>query len=103
MPEYLGYVQCGGTAYPLGVKDGILYVGGNHFITGYTIAAGGLVIDEEAWDTFDSEGQATYYHSSDLRDVGADDNGQVSDDSALNSMYDAYSNSEIIEFAVVVK
>lgn len=102
-PEYLGFVQCGGTAYPLGVKDGMLYAGGNHFIDRYTIAADSLVIEEEAWETYDSDGNATYYHRSDIKDVGSDDNAKVADDSAMNRLYDEYWNSEIIEFTVVNK
>ena len=32
VPTYLATVSAGGTAYPLALKDGNLYVGGNHFI-----------------------------------------------------------------------
>ncbi|MCR5089602.1 MAG: hypothetical protein K6C08_08830, partial [Oscillospiraceae bacterium] len=32
VPTYAGYVEAGGTAYPLSVSDGVLYVGGNHFM-----------------------------------------------------------------------
>jgi len=103
VPEYLGYVEAGGTAYPLSISEGMLYVGGNHFMTKYVIADGLLLIDEEASEVFDTDGSATYYYRSDLRDVEADENGQVSDDSVLMSFFDDFENAEMVRFTTVVK
>ena len=103
-PEYVGYVECGGTAYPLSIsKDGMLLVGSNHWIKKFTMEPGWLVVDEEASVEYDTDGGATYYHHSDLRDVGADENGQVEDDSIMTAMYAEYDDCEIIDFAVVSK
>ncbi|MBE5827545.1 MAG: hypothetical protein E7307_13025 [Butyrivibrio sp.] len=103
-PEYVGFVQCGGTAYPLSIsKDGMLLVGSNHWIKKYTLEPGWLVIDEEASVEYDTDGGATYYHHSDLRDVGADENGQVEDDSIMTAMFGEYDDCEIIDFSVVTK
>ena len=59
---YLGTVMAGGTAYPLAVKDGYLYVGGNHFMTKYLVDEGALVEVEEAYVKYDKDGNDTYYY-----------------------------------------
>lgn len=98
VPTYAGYVTAGGTAYPLAVADGKLYVCGNHFAKVMTIVAGGVVIDEESYVEYDTDGSATYYHHSDLRDVEADEEGRVEDDSYMTEIYDQYMNAEVIVF-----
>ncbi|MBE5840751.1 MAG: hypothetical protein E7304_05020 [Butyrivibrio sp.] len=100
-PEYVGYITAGGTAYPLSVKDDFLYVGGNHFIKKYTMKAGHLEIDEEAFVEYQSNGDAQYYHRSDYREVEADENGQVDSDSFMTSIYAETEDAEIIDFSVV--
>ena len=52
-PEYLGYVECGGTAYPLAVKDGVLYVGNGHNVEKMTVKDGKLETVEEGDNLFD--------------------------------------------------
>ncbi len=99
--EYLGYVTAGGTAYPLAIADGKLYVGANHFIKKMIIEVGLLMVDEEAYVEYDSTGAATYYHHSDIRDVEADENGQVEDDSYMTSLYGELENAEVVDFLVV--
>ena len=59
---YLGTVMAGGTAYPLAVKDGYLYVGGNHFMTKYLVDEGSLIKVEEGYVTYDKDGNDTYYY-----------------------------------------
>lgn len=98
VPTYAGYVTAGGTAYPLAVADGKLYVCGNHFAKIMTIVAGGVVIDEESYVEYNTDGSATYYHHSDLRDVEADEEGRVEDDSYMTEIYDQYMNAEVIVF-----
>ncbi|MCR5789205.1 MAG: hypothetical protein K6G83_04880 [Lachnospiraceae bacterium] len=61
-PKYLATVSAGGTAYPLSVKDGNLYVGGNHFMSTYLIDSGFLIETEEAYVKYDTDGNATYYY-----------------------------------------
>ncbi len=53
VPEYLGYVECGGTAYPLAVKDGILYVANGHSVKKMTVEDGKLVTAEEGGTLFE--------------------------------------------------
>ena len=82
---YLGYVECGGTAYPLAVDKGILYVGNNHGMKKMTITEFDfLAIDENAYVDYDSEGNGTYYYTSDLRTVNEDPDAKFPDDSKLN-------------------
>ena len=61
-PEYMDYVQAGGTAYPLMVINDTLYIGGNHFMIKYTIRDNALVVSEEAYVEYDTDGNATYYY-----------------------------------------
>ncbi len=103
VPEYLGYVEAGGTAYPLSTAGERLYVGGNHSMAKYMVDTGLLLIDEEAYEVFDTDGNATYYYHSDVKDVGADENGQVPDDSVLAGFFDEFDEAEVIEFTTVVK
>ncbi len=62
VPTYLATVSAGGTAYPLMVKDGDLYVGGNHFMVKYLIDNGFLIVAEEAYVEYDTNGNDTYYY-----------------------------------------
>lgn len=101
VPTYAGYITSGGTAYPLTQVDKNVYTGANHFVKANAIVAGGIVIDEEASVEYDTDGNATYYAHSDLRDVGADENGQVKDDTRMTEMYTEMGEGQIIEFSVV--
>lgn len=62
VPTYLATVSAGGTAYPLAVKDGYLYVGGNHFMTKYLIDEGAVIKVEEAYVKYDTDGKDMYYY-----------------------------------------
>ena len=100
-PAYGGFVQAGGTAYPLTIADGKLYCGANHFVKAYTFNDWAY-IDEWTTVEYDTDGNGTYYAFSDLHDVeGVDENGQLPDDSMMQKMYDTMANGEIIEFSVV--
>ncbi len=103
VPTYAGHVSAGGTAYPLAVKDGLLYAGWGHGMVTYTFANGMLIVDDEAYELFDESGNATYYHTSNTHDVEAGSDGSVADDSALTALFDQYGDAEVIEFAKVVK
>jgi hypothetical protein len=65
VPTSVGFVQCGGTAYPLAVKDDILYVGNNHGMQKYSFVDGSLVVVEEAIVEYDTDGNGTYTYSVD--------------------------------------
>ncbi|MCR5032379.1 MAG: hypothetical protein K6A92_05920 [Lachnospiraceae bacterium] len=103
VPTYVGHVSAGGTAYPLAVKDGLLYAGWGHGMITYTFANGMLIVDDEAYEVFDESGNATYYHTSNTHDVEAGSDGSVADDSALTALFDRYGDAEVIEFAKEVK
>ena len=50
VPIYLATVSSSGTADPLKIKDGNLYVAGHHFIFKYLIDSGCLIETEEAYE-----------------------------------------------------
>ncbi len=86
---YLGNVASSGTAYPLMITDGCLFTGGHHDVEKTTVKDGKLVTVDEASETFDEDGNATYYH----------DKKKVEDDSYLSGLFDEYFKGEIVEFA----
>jgi len=88
---YLGKVASSGTAYPLTVIDGCLYTGGHHDVQKTTVKDGKLVTVEEASETFDEDGNATYYH----------DKKKVDDDSYLSGLFDEYFKGEPLEFSEI--
>ena len=99
---YMGYVGAGGTAYPLAIKDGKLYVGRNHGLAKITVdpEMGGWFIDDQVWVEYDSDGNETYYHHSDTH--GGDDE-QLDDDSMFNEYFDEYLEAEPVVFDTVHK
>ena len=104
-PQYAGYIEAGGTAYPLAIKDAKLYAGGNHFMKVYTMSFGFPCWEDYAWEEFDTNGTATYYYRSDIKDVsevGADpETGELKDDSVLQKLYDESFSGEILNFDVI--
>ena len=98
-PAYLGTVSAGGTAYPLSVKDGQLYVGGNHFMSTYLVDGGYLIETEEAYVQYDSHGNGTYYYrtcNSQFEDYDEDSAKDRFDD-----MFTAMGSAEMISFQTV--
>ncbi len=61
-PEYMDFVQAGGTAYPLMVMNDMLYIGGNHFMIKYTIRDNSLIASEEGYVEYDTDQNAAYYY-----------------------------------------
>lgn len=59
-PYEVGKVCSAGTAYPIAVKDGMLYTGSNHWVCKYTIEGEKLTLVEKASVTYDSDGNGTY-------------------------------------------
>ena len=60
----VGKVCSAGTAYPLAIKDGILYTGSNHWGCKYTIENNALKIVEKASVEYDLDGNDTYFYES---------------------------------------
>ena len=91
-----GTLSSGGTAYPFAVNEGCVYYGGNHNINKAYIDEDGssLIISESASETFDTDGNATYYYTS------AEDGKEtvVEDDSMLTKLYDEYDKAVEICF-----
>ena len=100
---YLGYVQAGGTAYPLAMDaDKHLCVGGNHNMAKMTIDENNrIAVDEEVYVLYDSNGNGTYYHVSDVAQVEQDPEGKLPDDSLFNLFFDNYFDAEVILFDTV--
>ncbi|MBR1476956.1 MAG: hypothetical protein IJ608_03225 [Lachnospiraceae bacterium] len=74
VPTYAGYVAAAGTAYPLAVSDGKLFVCSGHFVRKMVIADGKMVSDEEV---------------------------NSPDDSRFNELFGQYEKAEVIEFSKV--
>ncbi len=96
VPTYAGYVSAGGTAYPLSVSDGVLYVGGNHFMKKTVMRGNALTVAEEACVQYDADGKATCYYRSDRESAGAWD--ELTDDSVLNGFFDEFMRADMLVF-----
>ncbi len=92
----IGQVASIGTAYPVTLNDGYIYVGGHHEVFKYTVKDNKLVVAEEASEVFDTAGNATYYYAKD----GATAE-EVKDDSNLTRIFDEYFSGQPVEYAVV--
>ena len=60
----VGKVCSAGTAYPLAIKDGILYTGSNHWGCKYTVENNELKVFEKASVEYDLDGNETYFYES---------------------------------------
>ncbi len=92
----IGQVASIGTAYPVTINDGYIYVGGHHNVFKYTVKDGKLVVAEEASEVFDTNGNSTYYYAAD----GAEAQ-EVKDDSNLTRIFDEYFSGKPVEYSVV--
>ncbi len=92
---YIGQVASAGTAYPLALKDGFLYTCSHHKVVKYTIQDGKLLSSEEAEETFDTDGNATYSYAVDGKEAQT-----VDDNSNLTRLFEEYENAKPIIFAV---
>ena len=84
-----------GTAYPLAVADGCVFICGHHVVEKHTVKDGKLIIAEKAEETFDADGNATYSYTTDK-----DGEKNVDDDSELTRLFEEYEKAEVIEFGV---
>ena len=95
-PSYIGYVACGGTAYPLQIKDGVLYACGNHYMRKYTVRDNTLILSEEAYVNYDKDGNDTYYYRT---EGGAfTDHDNVAAEEALNNAFRELDRTEVLFF-----
>lgn len=101
-PAYAGFVRSGGSANPLMINDGKLYAAGHHYVGRFTMRDGQVVIDGEAFVTYDIDGNPTWHYNS---DDGSDYTNldQDSAQKAFDDLFDEYAGGEIVEFSIVNK
>lgn len=99
VPTYLATVSAGGTAYPLAVKDGYLYVGGNHFMTKYLIDEGSFIKVEEAYIKYDTDGNDTYYYET--CNAVFEKYDEATAKSNFDELFKEQADAEVIEFQPV--
>ncbi|MBR4759593.1 MAG: hypothetical protein IK078_05535, partial [Lachnospiraceae bacterium] len=98
---YFGYVSAAGTAYPLAMKDNILYVCTGHSVRKYTIAASRLSLVEEAGEFFEGDGgEATYYYT-DADGKSVTDMDQAQMKGILEGLFAEYESAQVVEFSAV--
>lgn len=101
-PAYVGYVEAGGTAYPLAVKDGILYVGNGRGMQKYVITDGKLAVKEFASVDYDSDSNEHYaYNLDDGNDYAGMDQKEA--EQHFTDLFDEFENAELVEFSAVQK
>lgn len=98
-PTYLATVSAGGTAYPLAIKDKYLYVGGNHFMIKYLIDEGELIKAQEAYVTYDTDGNATYYYKT--SDSKFEDHNEATAENNFLRLFSEQQSAQVINFQPV--
>ncbi len=94
VPYEAGKVCSAGTAYPLAIKDGLLYASSGHWGLKYTLKNNQLVIAEKAAVEYDTEGNESYYYSS--KDGSSEDA-----EAKFSEYFDELEAAEIIDFQPV--
>lgn len=98
-PAYMDYVEAGGTAYPLTVKDGLLYVGGNHFMIKYTIKGDRLDVSEEVYVQYNENGDASYYYRTGDSDFADHDASEA--EAAFERMFGELDEESVLFFDII--
>ena len=93
-PYYAGNVWSDGTAYPIAVYEDMLMCGGNHSMTMANVIDASVIIQKEAYEEFDENGNATYF----LNEGDIDNIKELEDDSVLAEMFKTYSQATVINF-----
>lgn len=96
VPECIGYVNSMGTAYPLAVKDGYLYVGIYHGTAKYTIENNKLVEVDSAWTEYDENGGEFYYSIQD-----GDEKTEMDNDEKIVKLESEYAEATVLNFDVI--
>ena len=91
---YAGSVWSDGTAYPIAVYEDYLMFGGNHHMAMANVIDSTVIIQKEASEEFDEQGNATYF----LNEGDLDNIKELEDDSVLKEMYETYSKAMVINF-----
>ena len=94
-PECIGYVNSMGTAYPLAIKDGHLYVGIYHGTAKYTIENNKLVEVDSAWTEYDENGGEFYYSQS------GDEKNEMDNDEKIVELESEYAEATVLNFDVI--
>ncbi len=99
-PYEVGKVCCGGTAYPLAVKDGALYTASNHWICKYTLENDKLVITNKGAVVYNENGEGTYYYeASDGTEISPYDT--VKTQEMFDNMFGEMADATIVNFSTV--
>ncbi|MBR6399750.1 MAG: copper amine oxidase N-terminal domain-containing protein [Firmicutes bacterium] len=93
--EEIGSVECGGTAYPLAVKDGALFYAGGHWIAKavYDEKSNTLTETEKATVSFDKDENETYTYVSEDKEL----EGKEAEDK-FTELFAEYDKAVIIDF-----
>lgn len=93
-PCYAGSVWSDGTAYPIAVYEDKLMFGGNHKMAMANVVDAAVIVQKEAYEEFDEQGNATYF----LNEGDIDNIKELEDDSVLTEMYETYAQATVINF-----
>lgn len=93
-PCYAGSVWSDGTAYPIAVYENMLMFGGNHKMAMANVIEAAVIIQKEAYEEFDEQGNATYF----LNEGDIDNIKELDDNSVLTEMFDTYSQATVLNF-----
>ena len=93
-PCYAGSVWSDGTAYPIAVYENMLMYGGNHSMAMANVIDCAVIVQKEAYEEFDEQGNATYF----LNEGDIDNIKELEDNSVLTEMYDTYSQATVLSF-----
>lgn len=93
-PCYAGSVWSDGTAYPIAVYENMLMFGGNHKMAMANVIDAAVIIQKEAYEEFDEQGNASYF----LNEGDIDNIKELEDNSILTEMYDTYSQAVVLNF-----
>ncbi len=99
--KYIGAVNCGGTAYPLAIKDGLLYTGGNHYMYKLTIKDGAFTTAEEAIVRYDTDGNASYDYRT--ADTDYTDYDQATAEKKFGELFGETDEEDVLIFDTIVK
>ncbi len=96
--QEIGKVTCGGTAYPLCLKDGNLICAGNHYISEVTISDGEIKLITESWVEYGGgdDGEDVFY----TYEAEGQSKTEIDEDSYWE-LFDVLENTEIINFEIV--
>ena len=93
-PCYAGSVWSDGTAYPIAVYENMLMFGGNHKMAMANVIDASVIVQKEAYEEFDEQGNATYF----LNEGDIDNIKELEDNSVLTEMYNTYSQAIVLNF-----